>query len=190
MEGIPWRTQLWHRWKSLRNVPFRKKWFVGYDLEGNSYWEFRDRNNPSRLRRQIAHNRPHYMFGAFQPHPMWIQWLQFTRAKPPTLQDLVNDAQRLQRLKVLAEHADQKWRSKPLKSSSNSKNEDPRLDSAWSGQSVKPQFNEERTGWGEEPQEKDNVRLALEHAESQNKEQPRVYRDRLGQVTVERSKPK
>lgn len=29
-----------HRWQSLRSVPFRRRFFIGYDLDGNSYWEF------------------------------------------------------------------------------------------------------------------------------------------------------
>lgn len=186
MLGIPRKTQLWHRWKSLRNIPFRRKWFVGYDLDGNTYWEFRDHNNPGRLRRQIAHNRPYFLFGKYNVHPMWMQWLQFTRHRAPTLVDLVNDAKRLQRIRILAQHADAKWKSVPLKSETQT--EDPRIGSAWSGQPTAPPAEEERTGWGDAPpadSAKDNVQMAFEHAQSQNRQGPKVHRDELGQVTVE-----
>ncbi|KAM3444793.1 hypothetical protein NHJ13734_001143, partial [Beauveria thailandica] len=32
--------QAWLRWKSLR-LPWRKRFLVGFDLQGNTYWEFR-----------------------------------------------------------------------------------------------------------------------------------------------------
>lgn len=43
-----------HRWQSLRSVPFRRRFFVGYDLDGNSYWEFYvDGNKDVRPRRIV-----------------------------------------------------------------------------------------------------------------------------------------
>lgn len=45
--------QMYFKWRSLRNVPFRKKFFIGYDLDGNTYWEFYNENNPYKARRII-----------------------------------------------------------------------------------------------------------------------------------------
>lgn len=50
--------QMIHRWKALRTVPFRRKFFIGYDLDGNTYWEFRNDNNPLRARRIVDYREP------------------------------------------------------------------------------------------------------------------------------------
>lgn len=59
MEHIKGRVgpikRIYHKWKALRTVPFRKKFFVGYDLDGNTFWEFHDPNNPTRLRRIVEY---------------------------------------------------------------------------------------------------------------------------------------
>ncbi|ODQ68919.1 hypothetical protein LIPSTDRAFT_76553 [Lipomyces starkeyi NRRL Y-11557] len=44
---------LYLRWKALRNVPFRKRFLIGTDLEGNTFWEWRNLNNPGRQRRMV-----------------------------------------------------------------------------------------------------------------------------------------
>lgn len=111
--------QLWHKWKSLRNVPFRKSWFVGYDLEGNSYWEYLDRNNPYRLRRKVQFNDRHKLYVDFEAKPQWIQWLRHTRANAPTLEELIQDNIRQRRLKILAEQAKLRWKSMSAKEGEN-----------------------------------------------------------------------
>jgi len=79
--------QLWHKWKALR-LPWRKKFlagtfppdfidylivatvrrvlyetdtdiFTGEDLAGNTYWEFKDTINASRLRRIVKYQLKH-----------------------------------------------------------------------------------------------------------------------------------
>lgn len=184
--GISWKRQLYHKWKSLRNVPFRKHWFVGYDLEGNSYWELIDRNNPTRLRRKVSFERPYYHFGDFKPHPMWMQWLQYTRRGPPTLVDLVNDMKRQHRMKLLAQKANEKWKTVPLKSSNNDTS-DPRLASAWTGQgspepaAVQAQADEhsqiEHSGLNDQDK---LARSAMLQAEEQIRRAPKVKRDPNG----------
>ncbi|KAK3068916.1 hypothetical protein LTS18_000482, partial [Coniosporium uncinatum] len=50
--------QLWHKWKALR-LPWRKKFLAGEDLAGNTYWEFKDTINASRLRRIVKYQLKH-----------------------------------------------------------------------------------------------------------------------------------
>ncbi|KAM3069632.1 hypothetical protein ACMFMG_010350 [Clarireedia jacksonii] len=44
--------------------------------------------------------------------PQWHQWLRYTRADAPSLQELESDLQRQARLKVLARQADERWAQK------------------------------------------------------------------------------
>lgn len=50
--------QMYYKWRALRTVPFRKRFFVGYDLDGNTYWEFFNPNNPFRPRRIVDYRIP------------------------------------------------------------------------------------------------------------------------------------
>ncbi|KAL2164157.1 hypothetical protein VTH06DRAFT_3371, partial [Thermothelomyces fergusii] len=34
----------WYKWKMLR-LPWRRRFLVGFDLSGNTYWEFLDRGS-------------------------------------------------------------------------------------------------------------------------------------------------
>lgn len=182
--GIKWKTQLWHRWRALRNVPFRRKWFVGYDLEGNSYWELTDHNNPTRLRRKVSLDKPYFHFSDFKPHPMWMQWMQFTRPEPPSLEDLRADAQRQMRLRQLSREAETKWRTVPLKSAS-AKQQDPRIESSWSGErssSVQPEKTENTETYTAKPASK--IQIAMEKALSRSKKDRMVVRDELGQAKI------
>lgn len=194
MLGIPRKTQFWHKWKALRRVPFRKSWFVGYDLEGNSYWEMIDHNNPHRLRRKVSLDRPYFHFSDFKPHPMWMQWLQFTRPTAPSLIDLVNDAKRLNRMKLLALQAEEKWKSVPLKSSTTPVHEDPRIGTAWGGSKPAESRVEPSAESTEDPaqtqQQQQHAKLqnVLKEMESRQKDSPKVVRDHMGQVKVEQKK--
>lgn len=196
--GISWKKQLWHKWKTLRRIPFRKSWFIGYDLEGNSYWEMVDHNNPHRLRRKVSLDRPYFHFSDYKPHPMWMQWLQFTRPTAPTLVDLINDAKRQYRLKLLTKQAEDKWRSVPLKPSMGG-NSDPRLDTAWGGQPVQSAAHPEAESAESAPEyqpanhadalssSQSNYQQVLEEMAKRQKNDPKVVRDHLGQVKVEKS---
>ncbi|ODV62245.1 uncharacterized protein ASCRUDRAFT_90209 [Ascoidea rubescens DSM 1968] len=103
--------RIWHRWRSLRNVPFRKKFFIGYDLNGNTYWEFFLENiNANQRLRRIIHYRDNRKHFEKQEIPtQWMQWLRYTRTRHPTLTELLADVQRQQAMKILAKQADERW---------------------------------------------------------------------------------
>lgn len=109
--------RLIHRFKARRDIPFRKKFFVGYDLHGNTYWEFTLDGNMLRLRRKLEP----YQLMLFKSDyvqtipPQWLQWLRRTREEPPTVQELVDDQIRQQRMKILSEQADAKWYNEKLR---------------------------------------------------------------------------
>lgn len=117
-----WR-RLYYKWKSLRNVPFRRRWFVGYDLEGNTYWEFKT-NATGRLRRMVDYRlKPHgLLIGQYSQNeisPRWSSWMRFTRPNPPSLTELVAEEQRKAVMKVLAQQADQRWKNESVLESNN-----------------------------------------------------------------------
>lgn len=103
--------RLVHQWKARRDIPFRKNFFIGYDLHGNTYWEFTVDGNMQRLRRKSEPYKPHLFkadyFGTIPPQ--WLQWLRRTRQKAPTLEELTNDQLRQHKMKILAQQADEKW---------------------------------------------------------------------------------
>lgn len=107
--------RLWHRWKSLKSVPFRKKWFVGYDLDGNTYWEFSNVNNPvGRLRRIVQYREKKGNFTDYKLPPMWLQWLRHTRRESPSLFHLIAEEQRQEAMKILAQRADERWKKESM----------------------------------------------------------------------------
>ncbi|KAL5046892.1 hypothetical protein BDW71DRAFT_61181 [Aspergillus fruticulosus] len=100
-------NSLWFKWKSLR-LPWRRSFLVGYDLAGNTYWEFRDRLNAGRFRRILKPpSRTHY--GDVQVSPQWHQWLRYVRAEPPSIQEQQEDLLRQQRIQLLADMHKKKW---------------------------------------------------------------------------------
>ncbi|KAJ9495168.1 hypothetical protein LTR99_001867 [Exophiala xenobiotica] len=103
-------TDLWVRWKMLR-LPWRKKFLVGQDLVGNTYWEFRDALNHNRWRRMVRANRT-VSHADVQISPQWHQWLRQTRYDPPSLQEQAADVQRQAALKHNARLADERWAAK------------------------------------------------------------------------------
>lgn len=102
-----------HQFQARRDIPFRKKFFVGYDLHGNTYWEFTPDGNMQRLRRKLEPVRESIFKSDYfeTVPPQWLQWLRRTREHPPTLQELMDDQMRQQRIKLLAQQADAKWAS-------------------------------------------------------------------------------
>lgn len=105
-----WKRVL-HKFQARRDIPFRRKFFVGYDLHGNTYWEFTIDGNMSRLRRKLEpFQESLFKADYFETvPPLWLQWLRRTKKEPPTLQELMEDQVRQQRIKILAMQADQKW---------------------------------------------------------------------------------
>ncbi|KAH7038267.1 uncharacterized protein B0I36DRAFT_315915 [Microdochium trichocladiopsis] len=119
--------QAWYQWKSLR-LPWRKKFLVGLDLRGNTYWEFRLRHGdpPPRITssqtaddytaqrfRRIVHppSRSVHLSDVQIP-PAWHQWLRYSRHEIPTLDEQRADVARQDRIRVLAAQADQRWEQK------------------------------------------------------------------------------
>lgn len=103
--------RLKHQFQARRDIPFRKKFFIGYDLNGNTYWEFTIDGNMQRLRRKMDPYKPLLFkadYFATVP-PQWLQWLRRTRNVGPTLEELINDQVRQAKLKVLAKQADERW---------------------------------------------------------------------------------
>ncbi|KAH3677133.1 hypothetical protein WICMUC_001888 [Wickerhamomyces mucosus] len=102
---VPLILRLYHFYFSLRSVPFRKKWFLGYDLEGNSYWEFQlSKSLPKRRMVKQLHKTGM----DFQLNPRWLQWLRFTRKDPPKIEELVAEEERIKRVKYLAHEINEK----------------------------------------------------------------------------------
>jgi NADH dehydrogenase [ubiquinone] 1 alpha subcomplex assembly factor 2 len=90
---------------------------TGLDLQGNTYWEFRDvRGDPSdpriRWRRIVKYPRnTHY--GEVKVPPQWHQWLRHTRDAPPSIPEQQAEVRRQAQIKVLAAEADARWAAKP-----------------------------------------------------------------------------
>ncbi|KAF5113629.1 hypothetical protein DV454_003455 [Geotrichum candidum] len=106
--------QAYLQWRSLRNVPFRNKFFIGYDLDGNTYWEFFNPNNPDRARRIVEYRDPKLNWVDYEAPPQWVQWLRYARPHYPTLDELHRDKVRQQQIKEKVRQAEARWRSVPL----------------------------------------------------------------------------
>lgn len=108
---FPTWKRILHKFQARRDIPFRRRFFVGYDLHGNTYWEFTPDGNMLRLRRKLEPYKETIFKADYAPTipPQWLQWLRRTRDVPPTLQELIDDQLRQQRIKILAQQADQKW---------------------------------------------------------------------------------
>ncbi|KAI0883516.1 uncharacterized protein GGS22DRAFT_190175 [Annulohypoxylon maeteangense] len=106
----------WYQWKAIR-FPWRKRYLVGLDLQGNTYWEFRlHRGDPSlpdsRFRRIVQYPRSTH-YSEIKVSPQWHQWLRYQRREPPTLDEQAHDLVRREQMKVLAAAADARWEAKP-----------------------------------------------------------------------------
>ncbi|EEQ39652.1 hypothetical protein FOB63_002456 [Clavispora lusitaniae] len=107
----PYWKRVLHKFQARRDIPFRKKFFVGYDLHGNTYWEFTIDGNMQRLRRKLEPYEEKFFKADYfdTVPPQWLQWLRRTREQAPTLQELMNEQIRQQNIKILAQHAEAKW---------------------------------------------------------------------------------
>ncbi|KAG6141777.1 hypothetical protein E4U38_006379 [Claviceps purpurea] len=104
-------TRAYYRWKTLR-LPWRKRFFIGYDLQGNTYWEFKLTSADTRMRRIV--NYPSRTYNSqVKVSPLWHQWLRYARNTPPSLDEQHGDVVRKERMKVLAAEADARWEAKP-----------------------------------------------------------------------------
>lgn len=88
---------------------------AGYDLQGNTYWEFRlTRGTEGSERwRRIVHYPRSAHYSSVKVSPLWHQWLRYTRQDPPSLDEQQREVVRQQRIKSLAEAADARWEAKP-----------------------------------------------------------------------------
>ncbi|KAF1957187.1 hypothetical protein CC80DRAFT_411775 [Byssothecium circinans] len=103
--------RLWYQWKMMQ-LPWRRRWLVGFDLKGNTYWEFKDALHSHRNRRIVKYSAwIHH--GDVNVPPQWMQWLRHTRFDPPSIADQQADIYRQDRMKVLAAEADARWAAKP-----------------------------------------------------------------------------
>ncbi|KAK7205411.1 hypothetical protein BZA70DRAFT_278056 [Myxozyma melibiosi] len=110
----PIRT-LYLKWRALRNVPFRKKFLVGMDLEENTFWEFVNLNNPGRTRRMVELLGSKKDYIDYKLPPQWSQWLRHVRKDPPSIEELESEQVRLATMKARVAAAQQKWAAIPLK---------------------------------------------------------------------------
>ncbi|KAI0802271.1 hypothetical protein GGR55DRAFT_458754 [Xylaria sp. FL0064] len=107
--------KVWYQWKSLR-LPWRKRFFVGRDPQGNTYYELRQprgdapENAPYR---RLVHYPRSTPYSEVKVPPAWHQWLRHQRLEAPTMAEQVAELQRQARMKLLAAEADARWAAKP-----------------------------------------------------------------------------
>ncbi|BFZ54428.1 hypothetical protein PYCC9005_001464 [Savitreella phatthalungensis] len=90
------------------NLPWRRRFFRGYDLEGNTYWESYNPLTPSRMRRTVKYvNDGGYTDNAVTPG--FMGWLRYTRDKAPTEEELLAEVARIQHARVRAQELSDKW---------------------------------------------------------------------------------
>ncbi|KYK57780.1 hypothetical protein DCS_04793 [Drechmeria coniospora] len=99
-------ARAWFKWKALR-LPWRKRFFVGSDLRGNTYWEFRLTSRAA-VDTATSHSE------------RWRRIVHYPRSthysdvvEPPSLEEQRADVVRQERVKVLAAEADARWEAKP-----------------------------------------------------------------------------
>ncbi|RDL36592.1 uncharacterized protein BP5553_05944 [Venustampulla echinocandica] len=104
----------WYKWKAQRWVPWRKRFLVGLDLHGNTFWEFRESLwSPQYRMRRIVQYPPNTHASDVDVSPQWLQWLRHTRKNAPSLTEQSQDLVRQENLKILAAQADARWAAKP-----------------------------------------------------------------------------
>ncbi|KAF4339244.1 hypothetical protein FBEOM_6836 [Fusarium beomiforme] len=107
-------SRAWYKWKALR-LPWRKRFLMGYDLQGNTYWEFRltrGAESNERWRRIVKYPRSTH-YSSVKVSPQWHQWLRHTREEPPSIEEQHSDVMRRIRMQKLAAEADARWEAKP-----------------------------------------------------------------------------
>ncbi|KAH9903567.1 hypothetical protein F4778DRAFT_780952 [Xylariomycetidae sp. FL2044] len=113
-------TKAWYQWKALR-LPWRRQFLVGLDLQGNTYWEFRERGSslpsastPSNHRwRRIVRYPRSTQYSDVRVPPHWHQWLRHQREHAPSLAEQRSDLTRQAAIRQLAAEADARWEAKP-----------------------------------------------------------------------------
>ncbi|KAG0651613.1 NADH dehydrogenase [Hyphodiscus hymeniophilus] len=104
------RLKLSHAHPKLLSKP---NFPLGLDLQGNTFWEFRDTLNSHKHRmRRIVQYPPATHHSDINISPQWHQWLRHTRRDAPSLDEQSQDLVRQENLKVLARQADERWAAK------------------------------------------------------------------------------
>lgn len=86
----------------------------GLDLQGNTFWEFRDTLSSHKYRmRRIVQYDSSVHYSEISVSPQWHQWLRHTRSSPPSLAEQAQDLVRQENLKILAAEVDRRWAAKP-----------------------------------------------------------------------------
>ncbi|KAJ2351590.1 hypothetical protein H4S02_013598 [Coemansia sp. RSA 2611] len=85
-------------WKALR-LPWRKDVLAGADLDGNLYFE-RSVRSAQRSRRHVMYkkNMPVAEYSDQTIPIQWQAWMRHTRKQPPTIQELLQDAERRRKM--------------------------------------------------------------------------------------------
>ncbi|KAL1929865.1 hypothetical protein VTP01DRAFT_1019 [Rhizomucor pusillus] len=82
------------------SFPWKKHVMVGWDLDGNEYWEMPDPNNPGgRWKRWVQMKDDD--IGLFEENKLpvqWQAWLRHTRYEAPTIEELLKEQRRRQLL--------------------------------------------------------------------------------------------
>ncbi|ORY59245.1 uncharacterized protein BCR38DRAFT_488977 [Pseudomassariella vexata] len=103
----------WYRWKALR-LPWRRRFLVGLDLQGNTYWIFKlsGAESTERWRRIVKYPRS-TQYSEVKITPQWHQWLRYQRENPPSIAEQAQEVTRQHQIKLLAAEADARWEAKP-----------------------------------------------------------------------------
>ncbi|KAJ1730727.1 hypothetical protein LPJ61_002868 [Coemansia biformis] len=94
--GLVWR--LYMQWKALR-LPWRRDVLAGADFDGNMYFE-RFVRGAHRPRRLVVYRErlPLSEYSDTTIPVQWQAWMRHTRAQPPALAELAEDARRRERV--------------------------------------------------------------------------------------------
>ncbi|KAJ2745011.1 hypothetical protein GGI20_002504 [Coemansia sp. BCRC 34301] len=87
--------QAYLAWKALR-LPWRRDVLAGSDLDGNLYFERSPQEGAQRTRRHVVY-RKNITVAEYSDKiipTQWQAWMRHTRSNPPTIHELVRDAER------------------------------------------------------------------------------------------------
>ena len=100
-------VRAWYSFKAVK-LPWRKKFFRGFDLDGNTFYEQYNPLTPHKLRRTVKYLKDgHYTDNNVTPQ--WMSWMRHTREHPPTIEELMQEAHRIQSTRQNALLINQKW---------------------------------------------------------------------------------
>ncbi|KAG2197822.1 hypothetical protein INT47_009703 [Mucor saturninus] len=101
-----------------RRFPWKKHALIGYDLNGNEYW---DCPNPlgGRMKRWVQmhdkdDNNDLTRFSQDSVPVQWQAWLRHNRNVAPTIQDLLQDERRIAIVQGRAKALDENWAKRKL----------------------------------------------------------------------------